>query len=1018
MISDDTKKQILSADLYDVISGLVSLKKKGAAFEGACPMCNTGKLQVSKAKGIYKCWSCELKGNNPVTFVMETQKKNYPEALKYVADKCNIIIEEAPRLKGPQKKTKTHIETFCDRQLKMSGIDAEQQKATIPGEGKDTVIDLFEAGTRDQYGKLTTGDDMIIWYYDLEGKPIMFQKPKSTKTEQLFRVRWQNPDLHKDKAGRPMKYSSPYGSGSHLFIPPQLRQIYKDRRIIKRLFIQEGEKKALKACIHGLPSVGVMGIQNIASEGRLPYDLQLIIQACKVEEVIFVLDADWSDLSNDLKPGDRVDKRPYNFFYAVRNFREYFKTFRNLGIYLEIYFAYVQPTENNDKGLDDLLSNTLAGKEIELLKDVETCINEKTGTGDYIQMNKITTLSDLKLLEYWELQSAESFAKKYKETLINLPEFMIGKHKWRFGETGKLEPAQPLQEDEQYWDITEKEDRSGNIRREIRFRYLYAYNFLKRRGFGRLMMANRQYLLARIENKVVDVYESYQIRDFMTDFTKEIVEKHDMVDVMDMLYRGGKMYFGPDSLGNIDFVQPKFETSDKNYQMLFFRDKYWQITADGIEEHPLNELKYNVWKDKVNDFDSKLLGDDFVTVKRMDESFIKSLPNQDIDPKVFLGQYDVIASPAAEQCHFMKFLYNTGEFFWRDFINPSGWRPLPNDKRSVSEKMETNLHFVSKMTAIGYLLHKYRDKSCEKAIVAMDGRVGEIGDSNGRTGKSIFGFAIGKAIPQTYIGAKSKDLTDDPFIWEEVSEKTDNIFLDDVRANIDFEFFFPVITGKITINTKGTKKFTLSEQDTPKILLTTNHAINGESASFKDRQHLIAFSDYYNDNHKPIEDFGINFFDEWGQEQWNLFYNFIGRCLQLYFKAARLGWGLNGTGLIQGPIERLEMRRLRQFIGEAYLTWADEYYGTGDDVESDDIKGGNINIKIPRNELYNAFLDKNQNERKFVNPFKFKKKIMSYCLFRKLKFNPQRDQVEGKPGDDKAGGVEYFTIANAKYVNL
>jgi hypothetical protein len=91
-------------------------------------------------------------------------------------------------------------------------------------------------------------------------------------------------------------------------------------------------------------------------------------------------------------------------------------------------------------------------------------------------------------------------------------------------------------------------------------------------------------------------------------------------------------------------------------------------------------------------------------------------------------------------------------------------------------------------------------------------------------------------VPQCYIGAKSKDLENDPFIFEEVSEKTDSIFLDDVRANIDFEFFFPIITGKLTVNSKGQKKYTLSERDTPKMYLTTNHAINGSSSSFKDRQ--------------------------------------------------------------------------------------------------------------------------------------------------------------------------------------
>jgi len=457
------------------------------------------------------------------------------------------------------------------------------------------------------------------------------------------------------------------------------------------------------------------------------------------------------------------------------------------------------------------------------------------------------------------------------------------------------------------------------------------------------MMANRQFQFARIENKVVDVFEPYQIRDFMTEFTKEVVDKKDLVDVMNMLYRGGKMYFGPDSLGHIDFMHPKFETSDKNYQMLFFRNKYWKITADGIEEHALDSLQYNVWKDKINDFDAKLLGDDFIKVRRIDEELISKLPAEKQDQfKPFMGQFDLTISKEANESHYLRFIYNTGEFFWPSFIDPAGWRPLPRDNRSLAERMETQLHFISKMTAFGYLLHKFRDKSSEKAVIAMDGRISEIGDSNGRTGKSIAGFGIGKVIPQTYISGKNKDLTEDPFIWEEVSEKTDNIFIDDARANIDFEFFFPVITGRITINTKGQKKYTLSEQDTPKIYMTTNHSINGESSSFKDRQMLIAFSDYYNDNHKPIEDFGLNFFDEWDEKQWNLFYNFKAFCLYLYFLSARHGWGQNGTGLITGPIERLELRRLRQFIGQSFLTWADEYFGSSDDTDSDGIRNSNI----------------------------------------------------------------------------
>ncbi len=145
-------------------------------------------------------------------------------------------------------------------------------------------------------------------------------------------------------------------------------------------------------------------------------------------------------------------------------------------------------------------------------------------------------------------------------------------------------------------------------------------------------------------------------------------------------------------------------------------------------------------------------------------------------------------------------------------------------------------------------------------------------------------------IPQVYIGGKSKDLTEDPFLFEEVTEKSKNIFIDDVRANVDFEFFFPVITGRMTINCKGIGKFTLPEKDTPKLYITTNHAINGSTASFRDRQALIAFSDFYSDDYKPIDDFGNNFFEEWDEKQWNLFYNFMAACLQLYFKVQQKGW--------------------------------------------------------------------------------------------------------------------------------
>src|ERR1035438_9326616 len=400
-----------------------------------------------------------------------------------------------------------------------------------------------------------------------------------------------------------------------------------------------------------------------------------------------------------------------------------------------------------------------------------------------------------------------------------------------------------------------------------------------------------------------------------------------------------------------------------------------------------------------------------VKIEKIDEDFFIRYPNTPPEYRDFIGQFDVELSKESSECHFLQFMINTGDFFWRKHINERTREAIP-DARTKEELFETNLHLISKMTALGYLFHKYRDKSVEKAIIAMDGKVSEVGESNGRTGKSILGFAVGKVIPSAYIGAKAKDLTEDPFLFEEVNEKIDNVFIDDVRPNIDFEFFFPIITGKMSINQKGLKKFTLSESDTPKIYLTTNHAINGSTSSFKDRQSLIAFSDYYSDHHKPIDDFGINFFDEWDEKQYNYFYNFMANCLQLYFQAAAEGWGANGSGLIEPPTQLLETRRIRQFIGEDFLTWADEYFGLGDSVDPETVDTTlpvcNLNREIKRVDIFVDFFERNPGQRKYVTPQKFKNKLKQYCLYRKVRFNPQQQTPEGHPGGDhKKGGVEF-----------
>ena len=84
-----------AANIVEVISDYVTLKRKGANYQACCPFHNekTPSFVVSPSKGLFKCFGCG-KAGNAVTFVMEHESITFPEALKVVAKKYGIEIKE------------------------------------------------------------------------------------------------------------------------------------------------------------------------------------------------------------------------------------------------------------------------------------------------------------------------------------------------------------------------------------------------------------------------------------------------------------------------------------------------------------------------------------------------------------------------------------------------------------------------------------------------------------------------------------------------------------------------------------------------------------------------------------------------------------------------------------------------------------------------------------------------------------------------------------------------------------
>jgi len=113
MIDQATIDRILdAAQIVDVVSDFVTLRKRGVNYVGLCPFHNekTPSFSVSPSKGLCKCFSCG-KGGNAVHFIMEHEQMSYPEALRYLARKYGIEIKER-ELTNEEKQAQSERESL------------------------------------------------------------------------------------------------------------------------------------------------------------------------------------------------------------------------------------------------------------------------------------------------------------------------------------------------------------------------------------------------------------------------------------------------------------------------------------------------------------------------------------------------------------------------------------------------------------------------------------------------------------------------------------------------------------------------------------------------------------------------------------------------------------------------------------------------------------------------------------------------------------------------------------------
>ena len=158
MIDQATIDRILdAAQIYDVVSDFVTLRKRGVNYVGLCPFHDdkTPSFYVSPAKGLCKCFACG-KGGNAVHFIMEHEQLTYPEALRFLAKKYGIEIKER-ELSDEEKAAQSERESlfvvnqwandYFRRTLRQTDEGRNIGMAYFRNRGfRDDIIEKFQLG--------------------------------------------------------------------------------------------------------------------------------------------------------------------------------------------------------------------------------------------------------------------------------------------------------------------------------------------------------------------------------------------------------------------------------------------------------------------------------------------------------------------------------------------------------------------------------------------------------------------------------------------------------------------------------------------------------------------------------------------------------------------------------------------------------------------------------------------------------------------------------------------------------
>ena len=314
---------------------------------------------------------------------------------------------------------------------------------------------------------------------------------------------------------------------------------------------------------------------------------------------------------------------------------------------------------------------------------------------------------------------------------------------------------------------------------------------------------------------------------------------------------------------------------------------------------------------------------------------------------------------------FFGYLINSSRIYWRkemeqrfgsqrerDEYRAAHPFDIAGEGLSETEREEQQLCLLSKMFALGYMLHQYKSPDRAWALMAMDAKIGENDECNGRSGKSFFYTLLGFLRRKVDMSGRSGNIMRNDHWLDNVDQFTQLLHIDDLDERMPASFFYDIITGSMTINPKGNHIFTIPFSKSPKIGFTTNYVPSDFDPSSNARLIYMVYSDYYHESTEQNDylesrsirdDFDkVLLTEAYSEEEWAADFAFAMQCVQFYLRMKRDFPTLK----IQPPMENIRTRKLKRDMGENFEEWAYQFFAEG---------SGHLDVQLVRTEVFEDY---------------------------------------------------------------